>query len=119
MGGAVFGIGMVLAGGCVVSTHSKMAGGNLASMIAFIGMIAGSLLYAEFDGRWEPVKQATVFVRSIMLSDMTVKGYFLVVVAVAIIAFLAFAQWTRHGKWTRIAYANSHLQPWKPRRRYR
>ncbi len=113
MGGAVFGIGMVLAGGCVVSTLYKMAGGNLASMIAFIGMIAGSLLYAEFDGRWEPVKQATVFVRSIMLSDMTVTGYFLVVVAVAIIAFLAFAQWTRHGKWTRIAYADSYLQPWK------
>ena len=38
---------MVLAGGCVVSTLYKMAGGNLAHGLAFVGIIVGSLLYAE------------------------------------------------------------------------
>lgn len=113
MGGITFGTGMVLAGGCVISTLYRMAGGNLASMTAFAGMIAGSMLYAEFHHRWEPVKKASVFARSIMLPDLSLTGYFLGVAGVAIISFLAFAQWARRGRWTMAAYADSYLQPWK------
>jgi uncharacterized membrane protein YedE/YeeE len=112
-GGLLFGIGMVLAGGCAVSTIYKMAGGNLASMTAFIGMIAGSMFYAEIHHRWEPVKKASVFVRSIMLPDISPKGYFLAVAVAAIMFCLAFGMRTGRGRWTMTAYAHSYLQPWK------
>jgi uncharacterized membrane protein YedE/YeeE len=47
IGGIIFGIGMVMASGCVVGTLYKMARGNLTNLIAFIGIIAGSMVYAE------------------------------------------------------------------------
>lgn len=46
-GGLIFGIGMVLAGGCVFSTLYKMGGGNLSYLLAGLGIISGSILYAE------------------------------------------------------------------------
>lgn len=53
IGGIVFGTGMVMASGCVVGTLYKMAKGNLTNLIAFIGIIAGSLVYAESHPFWE------------------------------------------------------------------
>ena len=47
VGGLVFGIGMVLSGGCVIGTLYKMASGNLTNWLAFAGILFGSLLYAE------------------------------------------------------------------------
>lgn len=46
-GGLIFGVGMVLAGGCVFSTLYKMGGGNLTYLLAGLGIISGSILYAE------------------------------------------------------------------------
>lgn len=45
-GGLLFGVGMVLAGGCVVGTLYKMGSGSLASFLTFLGLILGSTLYA-------------------------------------------------------------------------
>src|SRR3989339_342636 len=39
IGGFVFGVGMVLAGGCVVGTLYKMGAGSIISLVAFIGLI--------------------------------------------------------------------------------
>ena len=47
IGGVLFGIGMVLAGGCVVGTLYKMGAGSIVSGCAFVGLIVGSGLYAE------------------------------------------------------------------------
>ena len=47
VGGFVFGIGMVLAGGCVVGSLYKMGAGSLASALAFAGMLAGSAAYDD------------------------------------------------------------------------
>ena len=112
-GGAVFGLGMVLAGGCVVSTLYKMAGGNVAGMIAFIGMIAGSLLYAEIHRWWEPFKAGTVLTRTALLGDITPAGELLTTVLAAALFAAMFVRWTRQGKWTVTAYAEGYLQPWK------
>ena len=46
-GGFMFGIGMVLTGGCVFSTLYKMGSGNLTYLLAGFGIISGSVLYAE------------------------------------------------------------------------
>lgn len=52
IGGFFFGIGMVLAGGCVVGTLYKMGSGSVVSIVAFAGLLAGSALYAEFHPWW-------------------------------------------------------------------
>lgn len=46
-GGLIFGLGMVLAGGCVFSSLYKMGGGNLSYLLVCAGIVLGSLLYAE------------------------------------------------------------------------
>ena len=62
VGGFVFGIGMVLAGGCVVGTLYKMGAGSVLSVVAFIAMLAGSALYAEFHPWWSTIAKAGVLV---------------------------------------------------------
>lgn len=59
VGGLLFGIGMVLAGGCVVGTLYKMGSGSAVSIVAFIGLLAGSALYAEFHPLWATLARAT------------------------------------------------------------
>lgn len=59
LGGIIFGIGMVLAGGCVVGTLYKLGAGNLPAACAFIGLLIGSALYAEFHLSWKKLTIAT------------------------------------------------------------
>ena len=59
LGGGIFGIGMVLAGGCVVGTLYKLGAGSLPSACAFLGLLAGSALYAEFHPYWKHLAIAT------------------------------------------------------------
>lgn len=61
IGGFIFGIGMVMAGGCVVGTLYKMGAGSLISAVAFIGLIVGSAIYAEFHPWWVSFVKATTF----------------------------------------------------------
>jgi hypothetical protein len=44
-GGVLFGIGMVLAGGCVIGILYRMGSGQVLSWVAFAGMLAGSLIF--------------------------------------------------------------------------
>ncbi|MBI5017095.1 MAG: YeeE/YedE family protein [Deltaproteobacteria bacterium] len=46
-GGVVFGMGMVLAGGCVVGTLYQAGAGHASAWVALAGLVAGSGLYAE------------------------------------------------------------------------
>ncbi len=62
-GGALFGLGMVLAGGCVVGTLYKMGAGSLASVAAFGGLLAGSALYAAIHPAWASLAGAATFFR--------------------------------------------------------
>jgi len=58
VGGTVFGVGMVLAGGCVTGTLYKAGEGRLTSMLALATMGAGAL--AVDGGLLKPVKRALV-----------------------------------------------------------
>ncbi len=68
IGGFLFGLGMVLSGGCVVGTLYKMGAGSLASALAFVGLLIGSSIYAWFHPKWAilaksmalPIKAVTV-----------------------------------------------------------
>ncbi|HEY6007864.1 MAG TPA: YeeE/YedE thiosulfate transporter family protein, partial [Geobacteraceae bacterium] len=46
-GGAIFGVGMVIAGGCVIGTLYRMGTGQMLSWAAFGGLVAGNWIYAE------------------------------------------------------------------------
>jgi hypothetical protein len=60
-GGGLFGVGMVLAGGCVVGTLYRLGSGSRLALWALIGLIAGSALYAEIHPFWSTLKKMTSF----------------------------------------------------------
>ncbi len=108
LGGLIFGIGMVLAGGCVVSTLYKMAKGNLTNFLAFIGIVVGSLIYAEMHPFWETFRKSTLISHSIFIKGSGVISIFLVLTGL-----LLFYKWKKEGKWKVFAYAQGYIQPWK------
>ncbi len=114
LGGAAFGVGMVLAGGCVVGTLYKLGSGSVLSAVAFLGLIAGSGLYAEFHPQWQTLVRATVLTSgAITLPQVLgVPPTVLVLPGVAAATLLGW-RWQRRGGWTRSAAADGYLQPWK------
>jgi uncharacterized protein len=112
-GGLLFGVGMVLAGGCVVGTLYKMGAGSLTSFIAFAGIVAGSLLYAEI---YPLIRMAAD--RSMLTTDITlfqvsplagaIVGWLLVLVSLPV-----FLNWHRQGKMVVSAAAEGYMQPWR------
>jgi len=113
IGGFAFGIGMVLAGGCVVSTVYKMAAGNLASLIAFLGMIAGSMLYAESHPWWDLLRTRTALTKNKMFAEIMPEADLAVLVAASVLSLALFLHWKRRGILQVEAYAEGYLQPWK------
>ncbi len=52
IGGMFFGLGMVLAGGCVVGILYRVGAGHFFHAVTLIGLLFGSLIYAEFHPLW-------------------------------------------------------------------
>jgi uncharacterized membrane protein YedE/YeeE len=67
VGGLLFGVGMVLAGGCVTGTLYKAGEGRLTSMLAVVGIGLGALLID--GGALEPLK------RTLVQATRGVEGY--------------------------------------------
>lgn len=114
VGGSLFGVGMVLAGGCVVGTLYRVGAGNAASVVALFGLVGGSALYADLAPWW------SAFTRATALPGATVTVPELLGIAPTIpVLILAggaggfFWLWYRDGSWTRNAAAEGYLQPWK------
>ena len=61
LGGVIFGVGMVLSGGCVVGSLYRLGSGSRLALWALLGMIAGSALYAEIHPFWSTLKKMTAF----------------------------------------------------------
>ena len=112
-GGVLFGIGMVLAGGCVAGTLSKMGAGNPVSAAAFVGLLAGSALYAELYPFWAPLAAKT----RLRPGFETVSGMLgipqgALVSAVLLVMALPVIRWWRAGLLTRKSYSSGYVQPW-------
>jgi len=112
-GGALFGVGMVLAGGCVAGTLYKMGSGNLVSLCAFIGLLVGSAAFAEIYPYWMPLAAATKLqpgyetVAGIAgLSQSTVVAGAFALLAVPVVL------WWRGGLLVRKSGSSGYLQPW-------
>ena len=112
IGGALFGVGMVLAGGCVVGTLYKMGSGSVLSMTAFIGLIVGSGLYAEVHPAWAAfARNTTVFPGRITVAQILGVDPSVTVLAVVIPATALLLSWHRRNAFTRPAFAAGYLQP--------
>ncbi len=114
LGGFVFGIGMVLAGGCVCGSLYKLGAGSAASLLAVAGMLIGSTAYAEIHPQWVAFAKATILVR-----DTITLPQWLQLPPTALLLPLAAAGglWLLHefraGRMDRQAFAAGHLATWK------
>lgn len=112
-GGMVFGLGMVLAGGCVVGVLYKMGGGSLMAFIAFLGLIAGSALYAEIHIWWRSLAKQTSF----STQAVTIPQWIGVSSIIPILAFVAIGgffcwRWQRAGLWVNKNEAEGFIPLW-------
>ena len=112
-GGWLFGIGMVLAGGCVISTLYKMGSGNLSHGVAFLGIVVGSVLYAELQPLFDWLHHAGRFTEHTLLRQQwpvsaDLSGF----ICIMLTGYYAF-MWYRTGQLQVIAAAEGYLQPWK------
>lgn len=95
IGGALFGIGMVLAGGCVVGVLYKFGSGNLLAGVAIIGLIIGSGFYAEIHPFWMSAQQGMgLHVEAVTLPDLLgFETTWVILVAVLLCAFISWQWW--------------------------
>ena len=114
IGGLLFGIGMVLAGGCVVGTLYRMGAGSLLSAVAFLGLIAGSAAYAELFPIWAPfIKRTTFFAGRITLPQIIGVAPTLPVLVLATAGGALLLRWRRQGKFSGASAVAGDLPPWK------
>jgi len=112
-GGMVFGLGMVLAGGCVVGVLYKMGGGSLMALVAFVGLLAGSALYAEFHPWWMALAKQTSFAtKAVTLPQwIGVSPIAPIIVLVAVGGFFCW-RWLRAGDWIDTNEAEGFIPLW-------
>jgi uncharacterized membrane protein YedE/YeeE len=112
IGGLLFGIGMVLAGGCVAGTLYKMGAGSALSTTAFAGLVVGSGLYAEIHPSWAAfVKSTTVFPGKITVAQILGTDPTVTVLVAALPAAALLLSWHRRGALRREVFAAGYLQP--------
>ncbi len=116
IGGVLFGIGMVLAGGCVVGTLYKLGAGSVVAAVAFLGLLAGSALYAEWHPWWSAFARATAFGPAITLPqwlNVAPAALVLPLAALGALGALYLYRSQRRGLLTRPGYATGHIPPWQ------
>jgi hypothetical protein len=114
IGGLLFGIGMVLAGGCVVGALYKMGSGSVLSFTTFAGIIFGSGLYAEIHPAWAAfAKQTTMFPGKVTIAQITGLDPLIPVLIVALPGAFLLLFWHSRGKLARKAFAEGYMQPYK------
>lgn len=113
-GGIFFGIGMVTAGGCVVGTLYKMGGGSVISAAAFIGLIAGSGIYAEIHPWWSGiVKEFTFFKGHLTLPQAIGCSPALILMPLVLVSVFFFIRWQKQKKWHLSSFVEGYIQPWR------
>lgn len=113
LGGLLFGIGMVLAGGCVVGSLYRLGGGSTLAATAVLGLVVGSLLYVELEAWWGGIAKTLSFATAaITLPQLLgVPPWLPVLVVLALLTPLV-AHWWRQGR-LQVAFGpEGHIQPW-------
>ncbi len=113
LGGALFGIGMVLAGGCVVGTLYKMGAGSVLSLVAFAGLLLGATLYAEIHPWWSGIAKAAVLTpgKVTLPQILGVEPYWLLL-PLSVVSGLFLYRWYGENGWRQEVPAEGYIQPW-------
>jgi len=111
VGGLLFGFGMVLAGGCVVGTLYKIGAGSILSLTAFVGLLTGSTIYAEFHTHWAAFARATT-----LTPDVITLPQLLGITPAALILPIAVGGgiylYKVRNKLHRVSQVEGYIQPW-------
>lgn len=113
LGGCLFGIGMVLAGGCVCGNLYKLGAGSTAALFAVAGMLAGAAFYAEIHPLWGPLAKSWQLGRAITLPQALDLPPTLLLLPLVAAGGLWLRREFRAGRMVRPAFARGHLEPWK------
>ena len=113
LGGAIFGFGMVLGGGCVVGTLYKLGAGSSVSLAALVGMVGGSALYAEIHPWWSALAQESRLTDQWVTLPQAMGTPPLPVLSICVLVVTAvlYVRFRRR-PWSRHSPAQGHLQPW-------
>lgn len=114
IGGFVFGIGMVLAGGCVCGSLYKLGAGSSASLLAVAGMLIGSTAYAEIHPFWASFAMATVLLRDAVTVPQWLRlPPWMLLLPLAATGGVWLWREFRAGRMVRPGHAVGHLAAWK------
>lgn len=114
LGGFLFGIGMVLAGGCVVGVLYKVGSGNVPSMVALFGLIGGSTLYAEFHPFWKSVSiRLSLAEEAVTVPQALGVPSLVLTIPVSMLLLALVYSWFRHGELVAPSVVKGYLQPWQ------
>lgn len=114
VGGFLFGIGMVLAGGCVVGTLYKLGAGRFPSLLALIGLVAGSTLYAFVHPGWAAFSRMLALpTRAVTLPQLLGLPPWLLTVPVGCLLLGLVFVWFRQGRLRQHGVVEGYLQPWQ------
>ncbi|SHI55953.1 hypothetical protein SAMN02745165_00405 [Malonomonas rubra DSM 5091] len=110
-GGVLFGVGMVLAGGCAVGTLYKLGSGNGSAFFALSGLIAGSTIFAEFHPAWKQFSASTRLADVATLPQLLSLPKPLTILPLVTIFSILLIFWQRQGMMKRPSIVKGYLQP--------
>lgn len=113
VGGLLFGLGMVLAGGCVVGTLYRLGSGRLSALLTLCGLLAGSALYAELFPGWRSVASRLALPLPPTVPATLTLPPTLLVLPLAFLAALRLRRWFRRGQLSVPSVVAGYLQPWR------
>ena len=114
VGGLLFGVGMVLAGGCVVGVLYKAGSGNLLAGIAFLGLLVGSAVYAEIHPLWVRVAAAGRFAgQARTLPEWFGSSPSVMIWGTGLIGLALCFWWGWHGRFRTLHAADGYVPPWQ------
>jgi uncharacterized membrane protein YedE/YeeE len=107
LGGAVFGVGALINGGCAFGTLVHMAGGNLAFLSVLPGIVLGYVLAAAIPGHEPRAAEPILALARPGMAAFTVFAVLLVIATALVIvvlrdrelSFFALRRWVRSSDW--------------------
>lgn len=113
VGGVLFGVGMVLAGGCVVGVLYKLGGGSVLAGVGLLGLLAGSALYAEFHPWWARVAGSMrLHDRAVTFPQLTGTHPLWWVAALLLVGGGLCWRWRHEWLYSGSAPAEGYIRPW-------
>ncbi|MDA8171952.1 MAG: YeeE/YedE thiosulfate transporter family protein [Nitrospiraceae bacterium] len=113
VGGVLFGVGMVLGGGCMLGTLYRLGTGNTASAITFCGILLGGFASAVIYPSIHSFASSTVLFKDKTALEHIIGNAAAPVLALSLLPIALAWRWIKTGRWSQAAYARGYLPLWK------